>query len=159
MRKRRIGALAILLAAGFAFSSPLMAHAKKGKGGGGGGESMKGGLPALEDRVDADEALIAALGHSSWAVVGADGTLARNSGSALSVSVIHTVTGIYEVDFSTDVSHCAYVATLGDVGTGTPLPGEVTVAGATNLDGVTVQTYDNTGAAADASFHLLVSCP
>ena len=46
----------ILLAV--ALSSP--AWAKKG-GSGGGGESQAGGLPGLEDRVEADEALIATL--------------------------------------------------------------------------------------------------
>lgn len=49
--------MSILLAA--AVSSP--AWAKPGKGGGGGGESQAGGLPGLEDRVEADEALIATL--------------------------------------------------------------------------------------------------
>lgn len=37
-------------------SAPALAASKKG-----GGESQAGGLPALEDRVDADEALIATL--------------------------------------------------------------------------------------------------
>lgn len=48
----------ILLAV--AVSSPAWAK-KGGGGGGGGGESQAGGLPALEDRVEADEALIATL--------------------------------------------------------------------------------------------------
>jgi TolA-binding protein len=53
---------AVLLAA--AVCSPVWAKANKGKGGGSGGdeaESQAGGLPALEDRVEADEALIATL--------------------------------------------------------------------------------------------------
>jgi uncharacterized protein (DUF697 family) len=52
----------ILLAA--ALCSPAWAKPGKGKGGGGGGdeaESQAGGLPGLEDRVEADEALIATL--------------------------------------------------------------------------------------------------
>lgn len=54
----------ILLAA--ALTSPAWAHPGKGNGGGsgggsGGGESQAGGLPGLEDRVEADEALIATL--------------------------------------------------------------------------------------------------
>jgi hypothetical protein len=58
--KRSISIIgSILLAA--ALTSPAWAHPGKGKGGGsgsgsGGGESQAGGLPALEDRVEADEA-------------------------------------------------------------------------------------------------------
>jgi len=53
----------ILLAA--ALSSPAWA---KHNGGPGGGESQAGGLPGLEDRVEADEALITALqGQNNWA--------------------------------------------------------------------------------------------
>lgn len=44
---------------GLIFLSPFAAQAKKA--GGGGGEPMTGGLPALEDRVELDEGLIAAL--------------------------------------------------------------------------------------------------
>jgi flagellar capping protein FliD len=49
-----------------ALCSPVWAKANKGKGGGSGGgsdeaESQAGGLPGLEDRVEADEALIATL--------------------------------------------------------------------------------------------------
>jgi hypothetical protein len=58
MRNAKV--VTVLLIAGLAFATPLVAHAKKGHGKGG-GESQKGGLPALEDRVEADEALITAL--------------------------------------------------------------------------------------------------
>ena len=70
--KRSISIIgSILLAA--ALTSTAWAHPGKGKGGGqsgsggsgasggSGGESQAGGLPALEDRVEADEALIATL--------------------------------------------------------------------------------------------------
>ena len=68
--KRSISIIgSILLAA--ALCSPAFAKPGNGKGGGnggggggnggGGGESQAGGLPALEDRVEADEALIATL--------------------------------------------------------------------------------------------------
>jgi hypothetical protein len=171
MRNAKV--LTVLLAAGLAFSTPLVAHAKKGHGagggGGGGGESMKGGLPGLEDRVEADEALITALqtqitglvGQNNFAVVDVNGNLVRSGSSAGPVSVApHTAgTGLYEVDFSKDVSGCAYVATLGDGGTATPPVGFVGVTGATNPDGVTLQTSDSTGTATDEPFHLSVSCP
>jgi hypothetical protein len=79
--------LAALLAAGMAFSGPLIAHAKKG-----GGESQKGGLPALEDRVQLDE------GQNNWAVI--DGTtvpgtptVARSNPSGVTVTLV--ATGVY----------------------------------------------------------------
>lgn len=153
-----------------ALSAPLAALAKNphGGGGGGGGGSQAGGLPALAKRVAADELLIKALqtsvsglGSTSFAVVGADGTLTRSNSAAGPVSVVaHTLgTGLYEVDFSADVSACAYAATLGDTGTAASPVGTVGVSSALTLGGVTVQTTDVTGAAADAPFHLTVTCP
>ena len=61
----------------------------------------------------------------------------------------------------TDVSGCAYVATLGDTGTGTPLVGFINVAGDSgDAHSVVVQTFDTTGLVpTDGSFHLSVSCP
>jgi hypothetical protein len=131
---------------------------------------MQGGLPALEKRVAADEATIATLqsqisalqGQSNFAVVGADGTLARSNSSAGTVSVGPHTAGarLYEVIFPMDVSGCAYVATLGDTGTATPPMGFVgftTEAG--NSDAVSVQTSDSSGTAADEPFHLTVSRP
>jgi hypothetical protein len=168
-KMNRTKVLTVFLAAGMALSAPLAAHAKNPhSGGGGGGGSMAGGLPGLTKRVIADEALIAALqtqvsglGNSSFAVVGADGTLARSSSAAGPVSVVtHTAgTGLYEVDFSENVSACAYVVTLGDTGTATPPVGIVGVSGATNPDGVTIQTSDIAGAPTDEPFHLAVTCP
>lgn len=72
----------------FALAGPAFAgHGNGGGGGGngGGGESQRGGLPGLEDRVEQDEALIAALqskvadlqGQNNWAVVAFDGTLVQ----------------------------------------------------------------------------------
>ena len=117
--------LGILLAV--ALSTPSLA--KKGKNGNGnGGEAQAGGLPGLEDRVQADEALIAALqtkvadlqGQNNWAVVKADGTLVRSQSSAGEVSVEKVATGQYEVTFAKDVSGCAYEATIGDTANAVP---------------------------------------
>src|ERR1700722_13301477 len=122
--KRSISILGGILLA-LALMSPAWAHPGKGKGGGGGGggptgptgpggggEPQAGGLPGLEDRVEADEALIATLqtqvatlmsevtalqgavstlqtevadllGQNNWAVVNADGTIARASSAAV----------------------------------------------------------------------------
>jgi len=164
----RTKVLTVFLAAGMALSAPLAAHAKNPHSGGGGGGSQAGGLPALSKRVTADEALIAALqtsvaalGNTSFAVVGADGTLARSNSAAGPVTVAtHTAaTGLYEVDFSANVSACAYVATLGDTGTATPPVGVIGVSGAVNPDGVTIQTSNLTGTPTDEPFHLTVTCP
>ena len=163
----------ILLA--LALMSPAWAHPGKGKGGGGGGptgpsgpgdpgESQAGGLPALEDRVEADEALIATLqtqvatlmsevtalqgavstlqtevadllGQNNWAVVNVDGTIARASSAAVVVGNPHVAgSGVYEVNFGKDVSKCTYEATLGGTGTLAVPAGEVTVTGDTDAD-------------------------
>ncbi len=59
MRNAKTLAIVVALGVGLIFSSPFVAQAKKG--GGGDHESQAGGLPALEDRVEFDEGLIAAL--------------------------------------------------------------------------------------------------
>jgi hypothetical protein len=153
----------VLLAA--VLSTP--AWAKHGKPGGppGGGESMAGGLPGLEDRVEADEALITALqGKNNFAVVAADGTLARSSSVPGPVTVEHTATtGIYEVNFNKNVSGCAYEATIGDTASTAPAQGQISVSGDVNADSVDdvyVQTFDKTGVTlTDSPFHLTVTCP
>lgn len=140
--------LVILITLGLALAVPLTALTKNTK------ESQKGGLPALEDRVELDE------GASNWAVVNSDGTLARSSSSAGAVSSSHSGTGSYDVTFAKDVSGCAFNATLGDTSTGVPPVGMIGVAGDVgDVNTVVVQTTNSLGVAADASFHLLVSCP
>jgi len=161
MRNAKV--LTVLLVAGLAFSTPLVAQAKKGHGGG--GESQKGGLPALEDRVEADEALITALqGQSNFAVVSTTGTVVRSSSTPVPVTVDPTVdTGIYAVNFGKDVTACAYTATIGDTANAVPLQGQISVSGDVDADSpndVYVQTFDKTGATpTDSPFHLSVSCP
>jgi hypothetical protein len=96
-----------------------------------------------------------ALGQM-WAVVNADGTLARGRGAAWSDSL--GVDGQYEVVFNRDVSHCAYVATI-DYSAG-GYEGEVSLAPREgNAKAVFVQTYVfNPGMDADLPFHLVVFC-
>jgi len=55
MRNAKTLAIVIALGLGLIFSAPFVVQAKKK---GGDKESQKGGLPALEDRVEADEALL-----------------------------------------------------------------------------------------------------
>ena len=143
----------VLLAA--ALSSP--AWAKHGKPGGP-GESMAGGLPALEDRVDA------LAGQNNWAVVSGAGVVVRSSSVPGPVTVEHTaLSGIYEVNFNKDVSGCAYEATIGDTASAVPAQGQISVSGDVNADStgdVYVQTFDKTGVTpTDSPFHLTVTCP
>ena len=169
-----------------ALGSPAWAgHTKGGGGGGGGGESQAGGLPGLEDRVEADEGLIATLqtqvatlmgevttlisevadllGQNSWAVVNSDGTIARASSVSVTEGDTHVAnSGVYEVHFGKDVSKCVYQATIGGTGTAAVPAGEIEVTGDTDGDSpndVTVSTFNSAGAATDSSFHLTVTCP
>ena len=143
----------VLLAA--ALSSPAWAGHGHGKGG---GESMAGGLPALEDRVDA------LAGQNNWAVVSAIGGVVRSSSVPGPVTVEHVLSsGIYEVNFGKDVSACAYEATIGDTASAVPVQGQISVSGDVNADSpddVYVHTFDKTGVTAtDSPFHLTVTCP
>ncbi len=177
MRNAKTLAIVVALGLGLIFSAPFAAQAGKKH------ESQKGGLPALEDRVDALtlrvdeqetdivdlETHVAALqtqvnkllGQNQFAVVSAAGAIVRSS-AGVTIET-HTVSsGAYELTFNKDVSGCAYVATLGDTAHAAPPVGEVSVSGDTDSDNVNdvfVQTTNSAGAAADASFHLYVSCP
>jgi hypothetical protein len=156
---KNLKVLTVLLAAGMALS-PVIANAKKG-----GGESQKGGLPGLEDRVEADEGLITTLqgqvldlqGQNNWAVVASDCSITSSSSSAGTPTSTDLGTGQCEITFGKDVGACAVNATIeGSAG------GEVSVAGATKTnpgDSVIVYTFLSTGNAADSSFNLSVTCP
>jgi prophage DNA circulation protein len=97
-------------------------------------------------------------GQNNWAVVTSSGGVARHSGSA-SVTGTKLATGSYDVQFNSDVTGCAYTATIGDSGKASSTPGFITVTGGSGTNNVQVQTFDKTGAAADSGFHLYVSCP
>jgi hypothetical protein len=107
-----------------------------------------------------------------WAVVNADGTLARGSGvvSTAKLEIMAIVPdvgplamgdGSYEVIFERDVTACAYTATLGTAEFGdTPLRGQIEVARRfMHADGVFVATSDDAGTDHDGGFHLAVFCP
>jgi hypothetical protein len=103
------------------------------------------------DQVDgksADEITAAALPRFAT-VTGATGALGDQRGATASA---RSAAGIYSVDFNADVSKCARTATIA----GTD-PGQITTA-ATDADTVAVRTFDGAGAAADRSFHLVVTC-
>ena len=102
------------------------------------------------DQVDgksADEITAAAL--AKYAKVSGAGALGDQRGAT---AAARSATGVYSVDFNADVSKCARTATIA----GTD-PGQITTA-ATDADTVAVRTFDGAGAAADRSFHLVVTC-
>ena len=99
-----------------------------------------------------------------WAVVNADGSLARSNGATSSAKVT-TDAGAYKVTFAANISACAYTATVGGSSTATPPIG--VAATYQNPDpantAVTVRTYtdltaDPVTGGADRGFHLTVSC-
>lgn len=99
-----------------------------------------------------------AAGTSYTAVVKADGVLKRGSG-AVSASQPEG-TGTYEVDFTADVTGCAYVATLGEpASSGIAPAGDITVAGRSGVpEGIFVETANIHGVLKNRSFHVDVGC-
>jgi hypothetical protein len=95
-----------------------------------------------------------------FAVVNFGGEFIRGSG-VVSVSPLGVGGGRYEVVFDTDVSACAYLATVGRFNAinHLPLRGVAhTQPLSGNPDGVFVATRDETDALADRPFHLAVFC-
>lgn len=93
-----------------------------------------------------------------YAVVNADGSLARGFGVVSSRAVTEIQAGSYEVIFSQDVTGSAYIATIGDAGNLIiPPPGQVSVVGRFgNANGVFLQTRDSAGSPTNLGFHLAV---
>jgi hypothetical protein len=197
--KRSISIIgSILLAA--ALTSPAWAHPGKGKGGGqsgGGGsggssdpgESQAGGLPGLEDRVEADEALIATLqtqvstlmsevtvlqgavstlqgqvatlqGQNNFAVVGETATTCTLLAFSSSAG---PVTATFISDGVCQVTYSKDVAACSSVASivGTP-PGEISVTPSTKTvvgDSVTVSTFIPAGTPSFSGFNLTTTCP
>lgn len=96
-----------------------------------------------------------------WAVVNANGTVARSDGAVVSrTRKIPGFNGSYEVIFYRNVTGCVYTASIGNAGAGNPLHGSIVVAArAGNALGVFVETRtSSTGALVDRPFHLFVNC-
>jgi hypothetical protein len=93
-----------------------------------------------------------------WAVVEANGTLARGSGVTKTDQPFGI--GTYEVIFNQNVFNCAYVTGLGDGGdTAAEYKGNVAVTHRdANVNGVFVRAFDATGALANQPFHMAVFC-
>ncbi len=121
--------------------------------------TLKTDVKSLQDSVATIEDAVTDLqGQNNWAVIDSSGTVVRHSGDS-GVTAAKGATGTYVVTFAEkDVSGCAYVVAVGDVGKASATPGFVTVASGANTTDVQVQTFDKAGVAADAPFHLYVSC-
>ncbi|MDW5329763.1 hypothetical protein [Plantactinospora sp. KLBMP9567] len=106
--------------------------------------------------VPATAAGLPATAQGHFAVVNANGTLARGFGA---VSSSRLTTGQYQVIFIQNVAASAFTATIGLTGSvGTSPPGEIAVVGRAGVPaGVFVQTWNSSGVPADRAFHLHVS--
>ena len=94
-----------------------------------------------------------------WAVVKGDGSIARSSNAAITVSRVGT--GAYDVNFGTPTGTCAVSAVVGtpDTSVGSAF-GEAAIdyLGAGRPNEVKVFTSDSAGAAADRPFHVALLC-
>lgn len=99
---------------------------------------------------------------SRFAVVDANGTLARGSGVVSAELLPGVPDGRYAVVFEDDISECASVATVGRPGVNINPPiGFAMVANWQDDpdNGVIVFVKDQDGAGAERGFHLMVVCP
>ena len=110
---------------------------------------------ALAALVPATAAGMPPTAQTFYAVVKADGTLARGFEA---VSATRLGTGMYQVLYAHDITGSAFVGTLGlDVGIGISPSGQIAVVGRFGAaNGVFVQTFDAAGNAADRGFHLAI---
>lgn len=95
-----------------------------------------------------------------WAVVTANGSLARSSDGVVSSAQLDPV-GRYEIYFDRDVSACAYTATTGNPQTlGSISNGGAMFVGprANEPTGIFTIATDADGNAQDRSFHVMVTC-
>ena len=94
----------------------------------------------------------------SYAVVGYTANLVRStSGATLSTLGV----GRYDVTFPSDISRCAYLATVGDPGNGLVFnPNGVYTGSGSNSNTVYIETKNQGGGlSAGIPFHLAVICP
>ena len=88
-----------------------------------------------------------------FATVAADGTLVNGNGVS---SVSHTVTGQYEVTFTSDVSGCSYVSTTHNAFS--QAIQSYTAGGHLNSSGVYVEVKNQGGGLMDGPFDVAVAC-
>jgi hypothetical protein len=86
----------------------------------------------------------------------AGGIILARSENATACNILGV--GAYEVIIGNNVNTCTFVATLGLIGTGAPVAGQIGVSLGSANDRVRVQTRNAVGVAANRSFHLVVTC-
>lgn len=106
------------------------------------------------------DAALATKANLLYAVVAANGTLVRSSGS---VSSVRTSQGRFNVGFNRDVSQCAWQGTIATTGNaGTAGPAQIELAGlAGDVNALFVRILDSAGTnpgGVDTSFHVMVAC-
>jgi hypothetical protein len=118
-------------------------------------DEIKDGSVGMADLDDATRGALTPFRADVNANGGADGGNAK--------AITHTAgSGVYTVDFGSDVTKCTAVATLADVDAANA--GPVTVTPAATSTAVTVHTYkpgttaDPTPVPADAPFHVVLGC-
>jgi hypothetical protein len=100
--------------------------------------------------------------HTYWAVVNnpagaGNAVLARASDAGIAAA---EAGGAVTVAFPQNVAGCANVAGRNNAGTSVPGAGFAQTNGSpANANAIEVRTRDDTGANADADFHLIVVCP
>ncbi len=104
--------------------------------------------------------LTACSGTHVWAVVNADGSLARTSVACGTTTSAPLGTGSYQVIFPRNITHCAFTASVGLASfSGSTAPGYATVVGrAGTTNGVFIQTFNSAGTLTSLGFHLIVDC-
>jgi ABC-type antimicrobial peptide transport system permease subunit len=94
------------------------------------------------------------IGRQRWAVINADGTMARSNGGKGALTA-RLGTGHYRVVFDTSVANCAYVAST----TGGFAGQTGVLRTATDFSNwVQVFTTDSAGEPANLPFHVIVTC-
>ncbi len=101
-------------------------------------------------------------GHNAtrlWAVVNADGSLARGSGVTSISGGPSAGVSNYRIDFGRDITGCARIASLGTAGqTSSPEGGSAFTSIGFYPSEVSVHTYGGAGGGQYRSFHLAVFC-
>ena len=97
-------------------------------------------------------------GTTFTAVVAANGKLVRGSGATAALQAEGK--GTYEVDFTNDVTGCAYVATVGEPGSDGGEPASfITVVGRSGVpQGIFVETLSSKCKDQNLPFHVDVNC-
>ena len=99
--------------------------------------------------------VVASCPAGLYAVVGGDG---RFESGAQVASTARLALGTYQVVFNTDVSGCAYIASLG-TGHGASPAGSLTTASRSGVpNGVYVKTFNSSGVDTDETFNVQVYC-